>query len=467
MYPFKYLIKGKRWIVLIATLALIIPLVITAQSHTRSSKVTKTATNTSKKNTQAASAPTNLIDDQQFFVQEQYRDFLNREPDQSGLAFWTNNITQCGSDAACTEVQRINTSAAFFLSIEFQDTGYLVYRTYKAAFGNLAGKPVPITREMMLPDMQEIGNGVIVNQGNWQQQLEANKQAYFNDFVARAQFTGLYPTTMTPEQYVDALNTNAGMMLSQSDRDGLVNDLKTTAKSRAQVLRAVAENQNLVKAEFNKAFVLMQYFGYLRRNPDDAPDHDFSGWQFWLNKLNQFNGNYIQAEMVKAFLSATEYRQRFQFSNFSDGGVSVQYPSSLTVSTSAGDTGLFSIQSSPQQIILGGAAPDDAAGAVSEGYVITVSAQPFTGSFDINQWLVNTEPNATVDTINNIVVSGIPSFEVTFKDEIGAGLPLIIVPTSGKVYEISLASTYDLDSAQGVDAINNFNAVVQTIKLAQ
>jgi hypothetical protein len=80
---------------------------------------------------------------------------------------------------------------------------------------------------------------------------------------------------------------------------------------RAQVLRSVAEDADLKNAEFNKAFVLMQYFGYLRRNPDDAPDHDFSGDSFWLNKLNSFNGDYINAEMVKAFISSDEYRHRF------------------------------------------------------------------------------------------------------------------------------------------------------------
>ena len=57
----------------------------------------------------------------------------------------------------------------------------------------------------------------------------------------------------------------------------------------------------------------MQYFGYLRRNPYDAPEPtlDYQGYNFWLGKLNQYNGNYVQAEMVKAFLVSTEYRQRF------------------------------------------------------------------------------------------------------------------------------------------------------------
>ena len=55
----------------------------------------------------------------------------------------------------------------------------------------------------------------------------------------------------------------------------------------------------------------MEYFGYLRRNPDDAPDADFRGWKFWLSKLNQFGGNFVQAEMVKAFITSDEYRHRF------------------------------------------------------------------------------------------------------------------------------------------------------------
>jgi len=69
-------------------------------------------------------------------------------------------------------------------------------------------------------------------------------------------------------------------------------------------------NQDL-NAEFNRAFVLMQFFGYLRRNPNDAPDADYSGYDFWLTKLNQFNGNFQGAEMVKAFITSAEYRQRF------------------------------------------------------------------------------------------------------------------------------------------------------------
>ena len=112
-------------------------------------------------------------------------------------------------------MKRIDTGAAFFLSIEFQETGYLAYRAHKAAFGDLAGKSVPITRVEMVADA------------------------------------------------------------------------------------------DLSKAEFDRAFVLMQYFGYLRRDPDEE------GYNFWLAKLNQFDGDYVAAEMVKAFISSDEYRHRF------------------------------------------------------------------------------------------------------------------------------------------------------------
>ena len=55
----------------------------------------------------------------------------------------------------------------------------------------------------------------------------------------------------------------------------------------------------------------MHYFGYLRRNPNDTPDVDYNGYEFWLNKLNQFNGDYGAADMVRAFITSAEYRRRF------------------------------------------------------------------------------------------------------------------------------------------------------------
>ncbi|HET6890898.1 MAG TPA: hypothetical protein VFH31_07330, partial [Pyrinomonadaceae bacterium] len=131
--------------------------------------------------------------------------------------------------------------------------------------------------------------------------------------VTRGRFKTALPPELSPTQFVDALNRNADFVLSQTERDALISRLTVdnTASERALVLRQVAENASLKNNEFNKAFVLMEYFGYLRRNPNEGPDTNFNGWQFWLNKLNQFNGNFVHAEMVKAFISSIEYRQRF------------------------------------------------------------------------------------------------------------------------------------------------------------
>ena len=111
----------------------------------------------------------------------------------------------------------------------------------------------------------------------------------------------------------DALIADTGVSFSQPDRDALVNGLNANpaTETRAAALRKIAENKAFADKEFNPAFVLMQYFGYLRRNPDDAPDGDFGGYFFWLGKLTQFNGDYIKSEMVRSFTLSTEYRKRF------------------------------------------------------------------------------------------------------------------------------------------------------------
>jgi YVTN family beta-propeller protein len=257
----------------------------------------------------------NVSDVSQFFVAQHYADFLNRTPDAAGLQFWIDQIESCGGDADCRRLKRDNVSGAFFLSIEFRETGYLVYRTYKASFGNLPGKPVPLTFQQLMMDTQRVGRNVIVNVGNWQQQLETNKQAFFNGWVQRPDFIARHSVFLSPAAFVDALNTNTEGSLTTAERDALVSQLaaNNTTAGRASVLRQVVENAEFNRRELNRAFVLMQYCGYLQRNPDDAPEVglNFDGYNFWLAKLNQFNGNFIQAEMVKSFIVSGEYRRRF------------------------------------------------------------------------------------------------------------------------------------------------------------
>jgi hypothetical protein len=268
----------------------------------------------------------NTIDQPRSFVQLHYYDFLSRYPDQSGWDFWTNQITSCASDASCIDAKRVNVSAAYFLSIEFQQTGYLVERLYKVAYGDAAGAstfgsshtlPVPIVRlNEFLPDTQQISQGVVVGQTGWEQAVENNKVAFTTEFVQRARFTSAFPTSMTPEAFVTKLYANAGLsaigptfVAVITEFHGAANTIDVAARARA--LRSVAENSTLVTNEFNRAFVLMQFFGYLRRNPNDPQDTDYTGYDFWLTKLNQFNGSFVNADMVKAFITSSEYRQRF------------------------------------------------------------------------------------------------------------------------------------------------------------
>jgi uncharacterized protein (TIGR03118 family) len=414
-----------------------------------------------------APSVSNPIDSTSFFVRQQYLDFLNREPDASGFTFWTNNINNC-SPTPCTEVSRINTSAAFFLSIEFQTTGTLAYAANRAAFGSSAsGSPAAVLYGQFEKDVQQLQQNLVFGQPGFDAQLEANKTTYFNDFVNRPEFVTKYPSTLTNDQYVDNLLNSANMSTTdfivnltnsqevpatnptltggarrdssygtarfifgagdtsltmtatvnnldvtgsqtsdtndnlvaahvhagpsvapgvngpvvwgffgtpfndnnpddhvvtpfgsgvggsfsdkwdapegnattlaaqvaniragrayvnfhttqfgggeirgnfpatQAFRDSLVSGLNASTLTRAGVLRMIAESQFLQAREFNAAFVTMEYFGYLRRDPDTA------GFNFWLTKLNNFGGNFVQSDMVKAFLNSSEYRQRF------------------------------------------------------------------------------------------------------------------------------------------------------------
>ena len=262
--------------------------------------------------------PINQIDQPDFFVKQHYLDFLNRTADQSGLDFWSGTITSCGSNAGCIEAKRINTSAAFFLSIEFQQTGNLVYKMYKAGFGNLPGKPVAVDRAPFLNDTRQIQSTpvqVIVGQPGWDTQLETNKQAFALAFVQRSAFQTAH-AGQTADQYVASLFGNAGANPTSAETSAAVNAFSSAGggdAGRAAALRSVVESGSVHSKLFNEAFVLMQYFGYLQRNPYDPPEPtlDYAGYNFWLSKLNSFGGDFIKAEMVKAFLASDEYRHRF------------------------------------------------------------------------------------------------------------------------------------------------------------
>jgi hypothetical protein len=249
----------------------------------------------------------NPIDDSGMFVEQLYRDFLNRPSDPAGKAFWVNNIDHCNdpaqrppgqSQAQCIQISRIVTAGAFFLSIEFQATGGTAYLTNKVSFGS---KP---TFARFESDAQQLGQNYVFGQPGAEAILEANKVAYYNDYVSRPEFMNTYDG-VSNQQYVDTLIFNTGVSFNTGERNQLINGLNNHTETRATVLRKISEKPEFRTAEFNSMFVLMEYFGFLRRNPDAA------GFQFWLNKLNSFGGDYFAAEMVKAFIESNEYRQRF------------------------------------------------------------------------------------------------------------------------------------------------------------
>ena len=255
-----------------------------------------------------ATSGTNPNDNSRFFVRQHYLDFFGREPDPSGWDFWTNNIDSCGADTNCRAVKRDDTSAAFFLSIEFQETGFFVHRVYNAALNRTNGLPRYVE---FLRDTRAIGNGVVVNANGWEQLLDSNKQSFLTEFVNRGEFRTLYPLGLSAAEFVDALYAHAGITPTAAERQAAIDEFNVPTGARERVLRRVAQNNSLTNREFSRAFVLAQYFGYLRRNPDDAPDNNLDGFNFWLTKLNNFGGDFRGAEMVKAFILSGEYRRRF------------------------------------------------------------------------------------------------------------------------------------------------------------
>jgi hypothetical protein len=240
----------------------------------------------------------NPLDTPEYFVRQHYLDFLGREPDEAGFNFWSDQILGCGGDQECISLKRENVSAAYFISIEFQKTGGLVDRLYRASYGRQS------QFSEFMPDTRAVGLGVQVGKEGWEALLAANKEAFLNTFVNRPAFHAAYDG-MDHSLFVDTLISHTGVSFTSGERDALVSGLGSGTMTRAEALRSIAEDNRFVNAKFNEAFVMMEYFGYLRRDPDSG------GFAFWLNKLNEFNGNFVQAEMVKAFIVSGEYRDRF------------------------------------------------------------------------------------------------------------------------------------------------------------
>ncbi|MDX6270760.1 MAG: hypothetical protein QOD28_1983 [Acidobacteriota bacterium] len=234
-----------------------------------------------------ATSAANPIDDTAFFVRQHYLDFLAREPDAGGFNAWVAVLNGCA--AGNTTCDRVAVSSAFFRSQEFQSRGYFATRFYIAAFGRN-----PLYGEFM-GDLSRLS-------GATPEETNALRAGFAAAFVTRNEFVATLGA-LTNAQYVDRLIANTG--LAFPNRDALVASLDANTKTRAQVLQEIVESTQFAGhvPTFNRAFVLAEYFGYLRRNPDTA------GYNMWIAYMNANPADF--RTMVNGFVNSVEYRQRF------------------------------------------------------------------------------------------------------------------------------------------------------------
>jgi len=231
-------------------------------------------------------AVSNPIDTVPFFVRQHYIDFLGREPDAAGYQGWQNILNTC--QQGDTRCDRIEVSSGFFRSEEFQSRGYFIYRFYSTLGRN------PLYAEFM-PDMAKLSGFLTA------QQLEANKVAFVNQFVTRTEFRNRYDGFTTPTTYVDGLLLTVGLP-NHPTRGFWINGLTNGTLTRADVLRGLVDSSEVYFKYYNEAFVVMQYFGYLRRDPDIL-------YLEWIRTMNENGGDY--RVMINGFMNSAEYRQRF------------------------------------------------------------------------------------------------------------------------------------------------------------
>ena len=301
---------------------------LAAGSYTFAFQSSGTTAETLSFTVSSTAPPPNPIDGAHEFVRMQYVDFLRRQPDLPGWAHWESEITQCSNsafrlpgetEAGCVDRKRDNTSAAFFMSPEFSNMGYFVLRVYRGSLGRMphfgggTGPADEFTR-----DAATVAQNIVQNDALVPSVINANKQAFVNAFVNRADFRAIYDG-LSNTQYVDRLFQMTSVAPTTAERDTLIAEAGLP-NGRASVLFKIVDGTTTIAdghlvfnttygkkfydALFNAAFVQMEYFGYLQRDPD--PD----GYSFWLGKLNQ-SGSWQNAEMVRAFIVSPEYRSRF------------------------------------------------------------------------------------------------------------------------------------------------------------
>jgi hypothetical protein len=227
----------------------------------------------------------NPVDTAQFFVEQHYIDFLNRAGEPAGINAWVGVLDNC--PAGNQSCDRVGVSSAFFRAEEFSLKGFFVIRFYKVSLGS------PPSYREFTRDSQRVT-------AQTEAEVIAARDAFTNEWVQRADFKAIYDG-LSNQGYVDKLEQTAGVVLA--DKAQLVAALDAGTKTRAQVLREVVESQEVRRQMYHDAFVLMEYYGYLRRDPEPA------GFNAWLNYLNAHPGDW--RTMVHGFVNSLEYRKRF------------------------------------------------------------------------------------------------------------------------------------------------------------
>jgi hypothetical protein len=205
-------------------------------------------------------------------------------------------MTSCGNDVRCIHERRIGVSAAFFIELEFQRTGYVVYRMHRAAFGTWPGAPTRAN----LTYTQFTADRALLPEGSDIAQTTIN---FANGFVSRPEFLNVFPASQTNAEFVNKLFDTAKLTPYTTERQQQIQAMNN-GKTRAQVLLDLIEISDFKSREYNRAFVLMEYFGYLQRDPDQE------GYDFWLNVLDNREPNNFRG-MVCSFITSTEYQERF------------------------------------------------------------------------------------------------------------------------------------------------------------
>jgi hypothetical protein len=237
------------------------------------------------KDNDTASAAANPVDVSSSFIVQHYMDFLNREPEPEGLKGWDDVLKNCPQgDDRC---DRVEVSSAFFRSPEFQDRGSFLYRFYSVSFGRI-------------PRYAEFEKDMSRTSGfQTQAEQEANKALFAEDFMTRPEFMARYDQFTSAADFVNALLNTAGVTLP--NKDALIASLQTGQMTRGQVLRAISESAEVRAKFYTESFVVMQYFGYLRRDPDAL-------YTEWIKTMDA-TGEY--RTMINGFMNSAEYRQRF------------------------------------------------------------------------------------------------------------------------------------------------------------